>query len=42
MAYGLTQKSQSSHEDETTKVHQGHPEANRVHGHPESIHIVAE
>jgi hypothetical protein len=34
-------KSQSSHEDETARVRQGHPEANRLHGCPESIHIAA-
>jgi hypothetical protein len=33
------EKSQSCHEDETTQVHQGHLEANRVYGCSESIHI---
>jgi hypothetical protein len=42
MAYSLTQKSQSYHEDETTQVSQGHLEANRVYGRFESILIVAQ
>jgi hypothetical protein len=34
-------KSRSGHEDETTQVCQGHPEANRVHGRSKLIHVTA-
>jgi hypothetical protein len=34
------EKIRTNHEDETTKVHQGHPKANRVQGCPELIHIM--